>query len=75
VDVNEIRSRYWRLYNRIEEPNSWTIDRQIAMAQLEMQVEMVVQLSEMNTVLKRIGVLNIEELALRLEDFFRKTQD
>jgi hypothetical protein len=78
MTVEALRAKYWRLRNKFDSKEMCltpTIDREIALLQAELLTEIAVQLAETNLVLKRISVLNFEELALRLEDFFRKTQD
>jgi hypothetical protein len=72
-----LRATCWKLRRQLapEGVVSSTIDRQLALAQLEAQVEIAEQLFEANKVLKRINVINFEELALRFDDWLRKTQD
>ena len=77
MTATEIRAKYWQLHNSVSPPGQplATIDRRIAMAQTELIAEATAQLAEINAVMQKIALLNFEELALRLEDFFRKTGD
>lgn len=75
MNVAEIRAKYWKMRSRFDTLGGKitpTLDRDIAMLQAEMLTEIAAQLAEANMILARVGVLNFEELALRLEDFFRK---
>lgn len=71
MDITEMRSKYWRLKSSQDQLTP-TVDRQMQMLQIELQIEMVEQLQQMNRVMARIGILNFEEIALRLEDLFDK---
>jgi peptide subunit release factor RF-3 len=75
MNVAEIRAKYWRLRSRLDKDMTTTVDREIAMLEAEMLVEIAAQLAAANAVLARVGVLNFEELALRLEDLFKKKQE
>jgi hypothetical protein len=78
MTVEQLRAKYWRLRAKFDSKEACitpTIDREIAMLQAELLVEIAVQLEEAKQVLNRVGVLNFEEIALRLEDLFRKTQE
>jgi hypothetical protein len=74
----EIRAKHWMLRARLEDPGN--VDdaekrREIELLQAEMLAEMAAQLAEANAVLARIGLINFEELALRLGEFFRKEEE
>lgn len=69
----EIRAKYWRLRNLMERTGQVTptLDREISLTQVELLTELTAQMAEANSTLARIGVLNFEELALRLDEFFK----
>lgn len=77
MNINEIRSKYWRLRNLMQQQGAVTptLDREIALTQLEVLTEIAAQLAEANAVLARIGVLNFEQLALQVGEFFREIED
>ena len=64
----DIRAKYWRMKTLIQERKiSPTVDREIAMLQVELQAEIAAQLCETNDILKRtIGLMNVEELMLEV---------
>jgi hypothetical protein len=67
MDPNEIRSKYWKLRERMEKYSGSTVDREMLLAQHEMLTEMCAQLAEMNVLLKStLGIVNVEKLALDL---------
>src|SRR5258706_1262841 len=77
MDINEIRAKYWRLRSLIQQQGAVTptLDREIALTQLEVLTEIAAQLAEANAVLARIGVVNFEQLALQVGEFFREIED
>jgi len=74
MDADKIRAIYYRQRERCK-GISTTADREIAMAQLEVLCELTAQLAEIHSIVVKVGLINFEELALRLDDFFKKTQD
>lgn len=77
MNVSEIRAKYWRLRNLMQQQGAVTptLDREIALTQLEVLTEIAAQLAEANAVLARLGVLNFEQLALQVGEFFREIED
>ncbi len=77
MNVSEIRAKYWRLRNLLQQQGAVTptLDREIALTQLEILTEIAAQLAEANAVLARIGVLNFEQVALQVGEFFREIED
>ncbi len=77
MNVSEIRAKYWRLRNLMQQQGAVTptLDREIALTQLEILTEIAAQLAEANAVLARIGVLNFEQVALQVGEFFREIED
>ena len=77
MTVSEIRAKYWRLRNLLQQQGAVTptLDREIALTQLEILTEIAAQLAEANAVLARIGVLNFEQVALQVGEFFREIED
>ncbi len=73
MNVSEIRAKYWRLRNLMQQQGAVTptLDREIALTQLEILTEIAAQLAEANAVLARIGVLNFEQTCQRLSSWAR----
>jgi hypothetical protein len=71
MTVDEIRAKYWRAMQRINDSSNlepeWAKVRQIELLQAEMLCEMAVQQARTNEILERtIGVVGFEKLALQL---------
>lgn len=71
MDVNEIRAKYWKARQKLGGTDT-TIDRELAILQFEMLTEVAAQLAEMNAVLKRVGIVNFEKLALQLDEVLKE---
>ena len=77
MTASEIRSTYWKLRHLQQQRDSLqppSLAEEIGLAQIELLAEIAIQLGEINAVMARLGVFNIEELALRLEDLFPKKE-
>ncbi len=73
MTTNEIRAKYWKARAKLEalpadaQAHDDARRQVVELLQAEMLTEMAAQLSDMNLVLARIGLVNFEELALRLD--------
>jgi hypothetical protein len=71
MNADEIRAKFWKIKNRLNDPRhpiTPTLDREIALAQLEMTVEGVAQLAKLNEGFAYLHQLNIPKLALQIDE-------
>lgn len=74
MDAADIRAKYWKIRHKMEALDP-TIDRTLQLSMMEMLVECAAQLAELNDTLNRsVGLMNWEDLALRLDSLFRKVE-
>jgi hypothetical protein len=72
----ELRAKYWRMKHLIESRGiNPTLDRELALLQIELQAETAALLADQNELLNRtIGLVNMEELLLLVMKVLREKE-